>query len=83
MLFTKPCCAKLEEALTEGEKRNFSLIVEPETVLFLAICWAPATPGPGGFWYDTPIYYCPFCGTQLQTEAAVESWRQKHMKDSP
>ena len=77
MLFTQPCCERLREALTEGDERMFDLIGEPVSVLMLAV--ANTRQEHNGqmarVWIHAPVYFCPFCGTRLQTPAAVEQWQ--------
>lgn len=77
MLFTHSCCERLREALTKGDERMFDLIGEPVSVLMLAV--ANTRQEHNGqmarFWIHAPVYFCPFCGTRLQTPAAVEQWQ--------
>ena len=40
MLFTKPCCPKLANALPQGETRMFDLVGEPQSVLIFATSYS-------------------------------------------
>ena len=82
MLFSRFCCNRLREALTEGDERMFDLVGEPESVLMLAVgCTREEYNGQTArVWIHAPIYFCPFCGTQLQTPDAVEHWQQQNVQ---
>ncbi len=80
MLFSKPCCAKMESSLTH-ETRMFDLVgTEPDTVLMLAVGFASKEEAGKvlRMWAYEPVLFCPFCGTELQTAEAVEQWKLKH-----
>ena len=80
MLFTMPCCQKLDDALTQGETRMFELVGEPQSVLMLATGYfAEEHEGQmARVWIHEPVRFCPFCGTHLQSEEAIEEWRHRN-----
>lgn len=69
----------MQDALTLGDTRMFDLIGEPESVLMLAINYSRQEQEGlmARVWFHEPVLYCPFCGTHLQSEDAVEAWRRK------
>ena len=62
----------------------FDLVGEPQSVLMLALySFREEHDGKmARVWIHEPVYYCPFCGTQLQTPEAVEAWRHKHTEQT-
>src|SRR3546814_9854140 len=45
--------------------------VEENGVLFLKVGYVMTENGPG--WFDQAVLFCPFCGTQLQTEDEIRA----------
>jgi hypothetical protein len=81
MLFTTLCCTKLSDALTQGETRMFDLVGEPRSVLMLATSYS-RQEHQGEMvraWVHEPVLFCPFCGTQLQTQDAIDEWRRANV----
>jgi hypothetical protein len=78
MLFKTPCCTKLEEALSNGETRMFDLVGEPKSVLMLATSYSRHEHEGqiARVWVHEPVLFCLFCGTQLQTQEAIEKWKR-------
>ncbi len=82
MLYSKPCCPQLNEALTEGDQRMFDLVGEPDSVLMLATSYTREEHEGqmARVWRHAPVYFCPFCGTRLQTPEAVERWQSQNLE---
>jgi hypothetical protein len=65
------CCEGLKDAM-QGD--GFApLIAEEDGVLYMSIGLSEEEDEEGGDTLDTPIYFCPFCGTKLQTPEEVDS----------
>lgn len=60
------CCEDLQSAV-DGEDHP-TLFFSDERVLCLATGFEESEDGP--VWYDTPIKFCPFCGSDI-TEAQI------------
>ncbi len=65
------CCDELKEAMA-GE--DFEPLVSEgrDGVLYLAVGLIDLDDGEPGV-VDHPMYFCPFCGTRLQTEEEVQA----------
>ena len=61
------CCKDLSAALNEPPTSFFRL--EDNGVLYLTVGYMMTDKGPGFF--DQAVLYCPFCGTQIQTETEI------------
>jgi hypothetical protein len=65
------CCESMKETLTNDEFEPL-IAVDDSGVLYMSVGLLEA----GGDQADTvdhPIFFCPFCGKGLQTEAEVEA----------
>jgi hypothetical protein len=58
------CCATLKEVITSKE---FSSLIEEgeDGVLYMSVGVVDSDNEEDGM-VDYPVFYCPFCGTQLQ-----------------
>jgi hypothetical protein len=56
----------------EGDEVSEPLIGEENGVLFMSVAVVNAEEDAGNT-YESPVLFCPFCGTQLQTQAEVEA----------
>ncbi len=61
------CCDDLREALDFEEGKTMNL--DDGGVLYLTVAAVDTDSGPGFF--DIAVRFCPFCGTELQTQAAI------------
>jgi hypothetical protein len=61
------CCADLQHAMNHGAQRLIR--VEDNGVLFMAVGVAETPDGLG--WFDQAVFFCPFCGTALQTREQI------------
>ncbi len=59
------CCATLKELLTTKE---FSPLIEvgDDGVLYMSVGISESEKEDEEGMVDYPVFYCPFCGTQLQ-----------------
>ncbi len=62
------CCNDLREAMTAPQKRF--LKVSREGILYLTVGSVQTELGSG--WMEQAIFYCPFCGCQLQTREQIQ-----------
>lgn len=63
------CCVELKEAL-EGADFDPLITVGDEDVLFLTVGLVDLEDDEPGL-VDHPLFFCPFCGTKLQTPEEV------------
>jgi hypothetical protein len=79
MIFTTPCCDDLRSALTAGEDRVLRLLHGAGSPLVLSShsVWGEAGGKPAKGRVMAPVYFCPFCGTRLQTREAVKALAEK------
>jgi hypothetical protein len=61
------CCKDMEHARTAVPQSFFR--VEDNGVLYLTVGMVQTEQGPGFF--DQAVFFCPFCGTALQTRDEV------------
>jgi hypothetical protein len=61
------CCPDLKKAMSLEATRL--LRVEDNGVLYLSVGAAETPDGIG--WLDAAVFYCPFCGTSLQTRESI------------
>lgn len=62
------CCPELKEILA-GEDFEPLVTVAPNGVLYMSV--GLVEEGEDGGMMDHPVFFCPFCGTKLQTEEEV------------
>ena len=65
------CCEELKEALEAGEFEPL-ITVGPNEVIYLCVGLVDQEES-GPALVDHPLFFCPFCGTKLQTEEEVEA----------
>ena len=61
------CCNDMRDALQTPPESMFR--VEDNGVLYLSVGYANTEQGIG--WYDQAVFFCPFCGTSLQTREEI------------
>jgi len=66
------CCEGLKDALTSEEFEPL-LAVDEAGVLYMSVGVMDAAGEDEPNMVDHPVYFCPFCGTRLQTEEEVEA----------
>jgi hypothetical protein len=69
------CCEGLKDALTNEEFEPLLAVDDETGVLYMSvgIMTDEGDDEEGPSMVDHPIYYCPFCGTKLQTPEEVEA----------
>ena len=73
------CCDALNEAM--AGKDFESLVSEGrDGVLYLAVGLIELDDSEPGI-VDHPMYFCPFCGTRLQTEEEVQAKAEEEPED--
>ena len=65
------CCESMKEMLAAKEFDPF-LAVGEDGVLYMSVGMVPSDDGAADV-IDHPIFFCPFCGAELQTEEQVEA----------
>ena len=65
------CCAELREAMS-GQDFEPLITVGPDGVLYLSVGLIDAA-GEEPVTVDHPLFFCPFCGTRVQTADEVRS----------
>jgi len=65
------CCEGLKDALTSDDFEPL-MAVDDAGVLYMSVGLLDAE-GEEPNMVDHPMYFCPFCGTKLQTEQEVEA----------
>jgi hypothetical protein len=82
MIFSNPCCEDLKAALTACQDGALRLLHGRGSPLVLnlhAVCGeAGGKPAKGRAM--APVYFCPFCGTRLQTREGVQALAEKGVK---
>ena len=66
------CCEALKDALTSEDFEPL-LAVDESGVLYMSVGLIETEVEDEPNMVDHPVYFCPFCGTRLQTEAEVEA----------
>ena len=79
MIFSTPCCDELRKTLAAGEDRMLKLLDGDSGPLVLSShsVWGKAGGAPAKGRVMAPVYFCPFCGTRLQTREGVAEWVKK------
>jgi len=65
------CCEELKEAL-EGSDFEPLVTVGPDGVIYMTVGLVDLEEDEPGL-VDHPIFFCPFCGTKLQTPEEVRA----------
>jgi hypothetical protein len=66
------CCEGLKDALTSEDFEPL-FAVDEAGVLYMSVGLLDAEGDDEPNMVDHPMYFCPFCGTKLQTEEEVEA----------
>jgi hypothetical protein len=66
------CCESLKDALTNEDFEPL-FAVDEAGVLYMSVGLIDAEGEDDANMVDHPVYFCPFCGTRLQTEEEVEA----------
>jgi hypothetical protein len=66
------CCEGLKDALTNTDFEPL-LAVDEAGVLYMSVGVVNGESDDEANMVDHPVYFCPFCGTKLQTEEEVEA----------
>ena len=66
------CCDGLNDVLTNDDFEPL-FAVDESGVLYMSVGVIDADDDDDANMVDHPVYFCPFCGTRLQTEAEVEA----------
>lgn len=64
------CCEELREAM-EGEEFEPLIAVGEDGVLYLSVGMVDLEDDDEPGMVDHPLFFCPFCGTEVQTEERV------------
>jgi hypothetical protein len=80
MIFTEPCCETLRRCLSVGEDKALLRLGRDSGPLFLGAyhVWGESGAKPSKAQVLEPVYFCPFCGTQLQTKESFDDWARNH-----
>ena len=65
------CCAELKEVL-KAEEFDPLMAVGEDGVLYMSVGLLDMEDGEANM-IDHPIFFCPFCGTRVQTAEEVEA----------
>jgi hypothetical protein len=66
------CCEGLKDALTSEDFEPL-IAVDDAGVLYMSVGLLDAQGEDEPNMVDHPMYFCPFCGTKVQSEEDVES----------
>lgn len=67
------CCEGLKDALTNEEFEPLFAVDDETGVLYMSVGIIDAEGEDEPNMVDHPVYFCPFCGTKLQTAEEVEA----------
>jgi hypothetical protein len=65
------CCAQLKDAI-DGADFEPLITVGEDGVLYMGLGMVEMEDGESGM-VDHPIFFCPFCGTRVQTPEEVDA----------
>lgn len=65
------CCEELKEALDGGDFEPL-ITVGPDTVIYMTVGLVDLEDDEPGL-VDHPLFFCPFCGSKLQTPEEVRA----------
>ena len=82
MIFSSPCCDDLKAALTAREDGALRLLHGEGSPLVLNLhsVWGEAAGKPVKGRAMAPVYFCPFCGTRLQTREEINALAERGVK---
>ena len=65
------CCEELKEALEGGDFEPL-ITVGPDSVIYMTVGLVDLEEEEPGL-VDHPLFFCPFCGSKLQTPEEVDA----------
>ena len=68
------CCNDLKDALTSVPQSSFW--TDEHGILYLTVGRKQTSHGPE--FYDAAVLHCPFCGTEIQSKAALHELLKDH-----
>lgn len=66
------CCTELKEAI-EGDDFDPFITVGPDGLIYLTVGMIDLDDDDEPGFVDHPLFFCPFCGTKLQTAEDVRA----------
>ena len=66
------CCAELKDAMS-GEEFEPLITVADDSVLYMSVGLVDLAEEDEPGMVDHPLFFCPFCGTKLQTVEEVRA----------
>ena len=66
------CCEMLKDAMSDHDFDPLITVGEDDGVLYLSVGLIDVEEEQPGS-VEFPLYYCPFCGTQVQTPDEVDA----------
>jgi hypothetical protein len=74
------CCAELKDAIS-GDEFEPLITVGEDGVLYMSVGLIDLEDDEPGM-VDHPLFFCPFCGTRVQTAEEVQA-KSGHDEDEP
>jgi hypothetical protein len=74
------CCTELKEAMT-GEDFEPLITEGSDSVLYMAVGLIDLEEDDQPGMVDHPVFFCPFCGTRLQTAEEVQAKAEADPED--
>ena len=75
------CCEELKEALDGGDFEPL-ITVGPDEVIYITVGLIASEEDEPAL-VDHPMFFCPFCGTKLQTMEEVEAKAPPEGEEEP
>ena len=75
------CCESLKEAMT-GDDFEPLITVDEQGILFMSVGLVEVDENNDPGMYDHPIFFCPFCGSKLQSPEDVDAKRPADSTDN-
>jgi hypothetical protein len=66
------CCQSLKDAMASEEFEPLIAVSDEDGVLYMSVGVVDMEDGEPGM-IDHPIFFCPFCGSKLQTPEEVDA----------
>jgi hypothetical protein len=66
------CCESLKDAM-QGEDFEPLIAVDEDGILYMSVGLLDAEGEDEPNMIDHPVYFCPFCGTKVQTAEEVDA----------
>jgi len=83
MIFSVPCCKSLEDYMSASDHSPLHRLCGDIGPLALTVHWDESTAKPMKWSGEAAVFFCPFCGTRLQTTEGVAQWRIPNSEDDP